>query len=331
MHENSEILIQGAVSKAFRAHARLGAKTITHTAAALAIVVSLSACETMSDVGEAAGDVASAANPFNWFDDDEEETSTEPKPVPGSSENYPSVGTVPQKPPPPSIVQDANALQNQLVADKANAKYSAQVVQQQSNTAASTTASAVSAQTSAAQSAASQTVQRAVTPQPVPVPATTTRATPVPTRTTTTANQVASVPAPVQPVPTQPAPSYGNPIGQAVHIATLYFPQGGAQLTQNDLNVLSQVAGIYRNGGKSIKVIGHASSTSGVTDQVRQDLVNYKASLDRATSAAAALLRIGIQQDKIEIAAVGAREPRYTEETTAGIAGNQRVEVFIQY
>ena len=98
-----------------------------------------------------------------------------------------------------------------------------------------------------------------------------------------------------------------------------------------DDNVLSQVAGIYRNGGKSIQVVGHASQSTGVSDQVRQDLVNYKASLDRATSAAAALLRIGIPQDRIEIAAVGAREPRYTEESAAGVAGNQRVEVFIQY
>lgn len=306
---------------------------LTRLAAAAAIVVSLSACETMSDVGDAAGDVASAANPFNWFGDDEDEESTEPKPVPGSSDEYPAVGSVPQKPPPPSIVQEANSLQNQLVADKSNARYSDQVVRQET----------VPSQTTVSRSAASQaagTAARTVTaPQPVPQPVAVPQTAPQPVAQPTpqpvpqpapqpaTTTQTAAAPQQAAPQPS----GYGHPVGQAVHIATLYFPQGGSQLTQNDLNVLSQVAGIYRNGGKSIKVVGHASKSAGTSDQVRQDLVNYKASLDRSTSAAAALLRIGIPQDKIDIAAVGAREPRYTEESSAGIAGNQRVEVFIQY
>ncbi len=297
--------------------------------AAAAVALSLSACETMSDIGETAGDVASAANPLNWFGDDEDEAaSTEPKPVPGSSDAYPAVGAVPQKPPPPSIVQEAGTLQNQLVADKSKARYSDQVVRQDtagsSQTGTSQTGPRVTPQpVPVPQPAAAPqpAPQPAAVPQPVPAP----QPTPVPTQQTAAANQLAAA------APPPPAAGYGNPIGQAVHIATLYFPQGGSQLTQNDLNVLSQVAGIYRNGGKSINVVGHASQSTGVNDQVRQDLVNYKASLDRATSAAAALLRIGIPQDRIDIAAVGAREPRYTEDSSAGIAGNQRVEVFIQY
>ncbi|RVU39486.1 OmpA family protein [Hwanghaeella grinnelliae] len=288
-------------------------------AAAAAVALTLSACETMSDIGDTAGDVASAANPLNWFGDDEgdAEESTEPKPVPGASDAYPSVGTVPQKPPPPSIVQEAGQLQNQLVADKNNARYSEQVVRQ--NTGGSqTTTSAPSPVPQAA----------AAPPQPVAQPAPQPAAVPQPVPQPTASNQVAA--APPQPAPA-PSAGYGHPIGQAVHIATLYFPQGGSQLTQTDLNVLSQVASIFRNGGKSIKVVGHASKSAGVNDQVRQDLVNYKASLDRATSAAAALLRIGVPQDKIDIAAVGAREPRYSEDSSAGISGNQRVELFIQY
>lgn len=293
-------------------------------AAAAAVALTLSACETMSDIGDTAGDVASAANPLNWFGDDEDEVedSTEPKPVPGSSDSYPAVGSVPQKPPPPSIVQEAGQLQNQLVADKNNARYSEQVVRQ--NTAGSQAASSAPQPVPTPQpvpQAAPQPV-----PQPVPQPASAPQ--PAPTPQPTANNQLAAAPA--QPAPA-PSSGYGHPIGQAVHIATLYFPQGGSQLTQNDLNVLSQVAGIYRNGGKSIKVVGHASKSTGVNDQVRQDLVNYKASLDRATSAAAALLRIGIPQDRIDIAAVGAREPRYTEDSAAGVSGNQRVELFIQY
>lgn len=300
-------------------------RMIIRLAAAAAVALSLTACETMSDIGDTAGDVASAANPFNWFGDDADdaEESTEPKPVPGSSDGYPSVGSVPQKPPPPSIVQEAGQLQNQLVADKSNARYSDQVVRQE------TAAAQPSAQITPPQP---PTNQPAATPQPVtPQPAATPAPAPQPVPQPATANQLAAAAPSAAPAPAQQPGGYGYPVGQAVHIATLYFPQGGSQLTQNDLNVLSQVAGIYRNGGKSIKVVGHASRSTGVNDQVRQDLVNYKASLDRATSAAAALLRIGIPQDRIDIAAVGAREPRYAEETDAGVAGNQRVELFIQY
>lgn len=276
----------------------------------------MSACET-------AGDIASAANPLNWFDDDEEVESTEPQPVPGSSDNFPSVGSVPQKPPPPSILQEQSALQNQLVADKANAQYTDQQIRQ---TQSAATAAATAAVPQPAQPARAVPQPARAQPAPPPQP-TVARAAPQPVP----APAAAPAPAPVAAPAAAPAPAFSQPVGQAVHIATLYFPGGGSLLTQNDLNVLSQVAGIYRNGGKAIRVVGHASKATGTSQQQRQDLVNYKASLDRATSAAAALLRIGIPQDKIEIAAVGAREPRFSEDTAAGVSGNQRVEVFIQY
>ena len=277
----------------------------------LVLAVSVSACET-------AGDIASAANPLNWFGDDEEVESTEPKPVPGSSDAFPSVGGVPQKPPPPSILEEQASLQNQLVADKANAQYTDQQIRQ-------TQSAAAAAVPQPAQTA--RAVPQPARPQPAPVPQpTVARAAPQPVPA-----PAAAAPAPAPAAPSAPAPALSQPVGQAVHIATLYFPAGGSLLTQNDLNVLSQVAGIYRNGGKAIRVVGHASKATGTSQQQRQDLVNYKASLDRATSAAAALLRIGIPQDKIEVAAVGAREPRFSEDTAAGVSGNQRVEVFIQY
>jgi len=118
--------------------------------------------------------------------------------------------------------------------------------------------------------------------------------------------------------------------GELQHVATLYFPQGGSKLTATDRQVVAQVMDLFRAGASRIRIVGHASK-SGVSDPERANLVNYKSSLDRATSVAKAFLENGVLQQQIEISAVGATQPRYTEDTPAGIAGNQRTEVFLKY
>lgn len=118
--------------------------------------------------------------------------------------------------------------------------------------------------------------------------------------------------------------------GELQHVATIYFPNGGAKMTDNDNRVVAQVMDLFRAGASRIRIVGHASK-SGVSDPERANLVNYKSSLDRATSVAKTFLEYGVLQQQIEISAVGAAQPRYSEETAAGIAGNQRAEVFLKY
>ncbi len=126
------------------------------------------------------------------------------------------------------------------------------------------------------------------------------------------------------------APAVQPAAATAEQIATLYFPSGGASLNANDRNVISQVAEIYRSsGGRELQVVGHASGTTVAGDRARQDLANYKVSLDRATAVAQALLQLGVPSAQLNIAAMSARQPRYREDSPNGIAGNQRVELFI--
>ncbi|MEQ9488139.1 MAG: OmpA family protein [Alphaproteobacteria bacterium] len=118
--------------------------------------------------------------------------------------------------------------------------------------------------------------------------------------------------------------------GEIQHVATIYFPKGGAKLTETDRRVIAQVIDLFRAGASRIRIVGHASK-GGVSDPERQNLVNYKSSLDRATSVAREFLVHGVLQQQIEISAVGAQQPRYSEDTPAGVAGNQRAEVFLKY
>jgi len=175
-------------------------------------------------------------------------------------------------------------------------------------------------------------VRRAEPAQPAPEPEPITvdsagvaqAATPPPSAAPLAQEQVVAATNTAAPAVPKPAP------GEIQHVATIYFPNGGAKMTDNDRRVVAQVMDLFRAGASRIRVVGHASK-SGVSDPERANLVNYKSSLDRATSVAKAFLVNGVLQQQIEISAVGASQPRYSEDTAAGIAGNQRAEVFLKY
>lgn len=128
----------------------------------------------------------------------------------------------------------------------------------------------------------------------------------------------------------QPVQRIASPTGQTKLIATIYFQDGSTRLTGRDVDVINQVGQIYNRGGRAVRVIGHSSASSGGASE-RVALVNYKVSLDRATSVARALMAEGVAQADIQVDARGDREPRYAETTEAGIAGNRRAEIYITF
>lgn len=404
--------------------------------AALASLVA--ACET-------AGDVVSAINPANLFTSDDGATADTVEPPPGADADYPSIGSVPERPATPYLLSNAQEVRQALVADKEHARYTDQVIRREEPPVRRTApqAASVPQPASVPQAVATapdrQPVQRpqpappAFTPPPVddaaqdrapaavvePRPAL--EAVPIPTpqpaapqpRAATLPQpaqpepqpqaaeapqqpRAATLPQPAQPeprpqaaeapqqpraaelpqqpraaqLPPQPeadarpappppaatdviglSPPQGQagaraapqaatpspagretpPPGELLHIATIYFPEGGARLTGRDRQVVDQVLTLFRDGGESIRVVGHASRAAGSADEGRQNLVNYKASLDRATAVAQAFVDRGVTMERIELAAVGAQEPRFSEDTAAGVAGNQRTEIFIRY
>lgn len=190
--------------------------------------------------------------------------------------------------------------------------------------------------TGASGSTSSQSAAARSGPKPVPTPA------PAPQPLTQSG---ASTPTQAAAPPPSAAPSTAPPPSQTAAassqtaiptrsqmIATIYFPNGGATLTERDRGILQQVAQIYnRDNGKRAVIVGHSSRSGASGSESEQALVNYKVSLDRAAAVGQALVSAGIPLEQIVVDARGAQELKYSEDTEAGEAGNRRAEIFLQY
>ena len=87
---------------------------------------------------------------------------------------------------------------------------------------------------------------------------------------------------------------------------------------------LSDVAGVLRQYDQSIvDVVGHTDSSGG-------DAINQPLSERRAVSVADALIRNGVQRERLYVAGNSARNPVASNDTPAGRAQNRRVEIVIR-
>ena len=58
-------------------------------------------------------------------------------------------------------------------------------------------------------------------------------------------------------------------------------------------------------------------------------MVNFKISIDRADEIASTLVKLGINKQNIQVAAVSDTQPAYYEFMLSGEAGNRRTEIFL--
>jgi outer membrane protein OmpA-like peptidoglycan-associated protein len=330
----------------------------TRLAAFLLIPFLLTACETTEDVID-------AVNPANWFEDDEvaQAQGGTLEPVPGASGDYPAIGTVPERPGEPGIQREYIALAEVLAADRENALYTDETIRRQSPP-VRVGATGLPVEPPPEPPVATsitpppEPVNTSVTPAPVPepIPAPTPAPAPVPVPAASTAQvdtapraapepeplvpRAAPPPTPATPPPPTAAQLAAAPTGgdsaapeyRTQMIATIYFPDGGASLTERDRGILRQVAEIYRRDqGRRVVVVGHSSTSGAKGSESEQALVNYKVSLDRAAAVGQGLLAHGVALEEIVVDARGARQLKYSEETPAGEAGNRRAEIFLQY
>ena len=87
---------------------------------------------------------------------------------------------------------------------------------------------------------------------------------------------------------------------------------------------LTDVAGVLRQYDQSIDdVDGHTDSSGG-------DAINQPLSERRAVSVADALIRNGVQRERLYVAGVSSRNPVASNDTPAGRAQNRRVEILIR-
>jgi outer membrane protein OmpA-like peptidoglycan-associated protein len=113
-------------------------------------------------------------------------------------------------------------------------------------------------------------------------------------------------------------------------VAVIYFGHSSSRLDGKDRAVLRDVVALRRQSGGTIRVLGHASAHTSVTDQIRHDLTNFEMSLKRANAVAAALVALGVARDRVWAEARSDKQPIYHEFMSTGQAGNRRVEIFLE-
>jgi len=268
-------------------------------------ILLLGGCSTM---GDGLNSVASALNPFNWFSEEEPDYKAgetvvakkpgEPDAKTKRDNTRPSLSSVPDR---PRRLTSARAkaarkdIQNGLAADAENARYSEEDLR-----------AARQADPDAATS--HDRVQSMTPPAPASVPA-------------------AAVAAGV---PSRQASLTPNAAMRTVQVATIYFGDGSAALSNLDRQVVRQVAAVARRTGGTVRIIGHSSVGAATADSRSHDS-NYKVSLERAEAVAAELRHHGVSGDQMKVSARGDSEPVYLETASTGAAGNRRVEVYLDY
>lgn len=115
-------------------------------------------------------------------------------------------------------------------------------------------------------------------------------------------------------------------VGTGRPVALIYFGNGSANLSARDKEILSDVAQLYlQRGGGKLRVVGHASSSVGGSDPVKQRLANFKISVDRSSAVARSLTDSGVPAGIVEVDAVSDNAPLLE----GGEAADRRVEIYL--
>jgi len=320
--------------------------------------------------------VPEAVNPVAWYRDvtgssqndaKDDQSRNQKNLEAGTSKDYPNLATVPGEPNSTLSGIDRDKLQQSLIADRNNAKYSGEQLEagQPTGPGVAPPPAAVAAASPPAQQSASlppvasnspaqtKPVQASAPPKPA-APAAQNRQTarqepPVESSLQTPA--VRSVPQGETPPPPPPpanivplsAPSSTPPAqpptatrqsqtnlamrslggatgGMSVSVGDITFAAGSSSLTPAHNGPLSEIAGLYKQSGGRIRVVGHAELGAG-SDPVQQQVSSLDLALDRANAVAQALAQMGVPTNQISVEAAPTR------------GGNDvaRAEVFMEY
>ena len=117
----------------------------------------------------------------------------------------------------------------------------------------------------------------------------------------------------------------------AVHVATIYHPNGSADITAKGRKELAKIKEEIKKSGGTIRVIGHASSRTSAMDLVNHMMTNFEVSNNRAKFVAKQLIAMGVPAEKMFVGAVSDADPVYYEVMPEGEAMNRRTEIYLDY
>lgn len=127
------------------------------------------------------------------------------------------------------------------------------------------------------------------------------------------------------------AAGQAQPEMNSARVATLYFPDGSANLDTAAQGVLREVVRLHQSRGGLLRVVGHASRRAETLDQVKRDVANLGISAARADRVVASLRRLGVAGDALIAEAKSDSQATFDEASPAGEAANRRVEIYLEY
>ena len=112
---------------------------------------------------------------------------------------------------------------------------------------------------------------------------------------------------------------------------TFYFADGSSVLDSEYKGNIRKIVKEAKANNATVTVYGYASSRTRNTDVVSHKMANFRVSLARAESVAAALRRAGLPASRITVEALSDTAPAYLEVMPEGERLNRRAEVYISY
>lgn len=112
---------------------------------------------------------------------------------------------------------------------------------------------------------------------------------------------------------------------------TFYFADGSSVLDSEYNGNIRKIVKEAKANNATVTVYGYASSRTRNTDVVSHKMANFRVSLARAESVAAALRRAGLPASRITVEALSDTAPAYLEVMPEGERLNRRAEIYISY
>jgi len=107
----------------------------------------------------------------------------------------------------------------------------------------------------------------------------------------------------------------------------IFFGHGSSRLSENDIEIIKNIANEAITKNAIVHVKGHASMRTRNMDPIQHALANFNISIKRANAVAKALINHGVPAGRLIIDAVGASEPVSNEAMPSGERANRRAEI----
>jgi len=112
-------------------------------------------------------------------------------------------------------------------------------------------------------------------------------------------------------------------------LAVVYFPQESSEVAGSERERLGEVVARYQERGGRLRLVGHAEA-EGAGDPVAQRIADLGLSLERADAVATTLLDLGADKEELLVEAKADGPTDRGDQLAAGERNNRRVEIFLE-